>query len=217
MKTALITGCRRGLGKELCNIFSFNEYNLILNAKHNNDVYNNCNYVIGDINHDNTINKLYDACKFTGIDVLINNVGIYDDTLFLENSINNFTNVINTNFISIVKLTHKILPLMIEKKEGIIININSIAGKNGSNRETAYSASKHALKGFSDSLQFEITKLGIKILNVYLGAMQTDMTINRKEYKKLIDPADAAKTIFNMVNQPDSLRITEIEINRNNY
>jgi len=109
------------------------------------------------------------------------------------------------------------MPIMASNGSGLIININSLAGKSGSNGESAYCASKHALRGFSSSIQFDATKYGIRVIDVYLGAVQTDMTKGRKDQEKFILPEDVAKSIFNVSKNYKSMRVTELNLNRSIY
>ena len=136
---------------------------------------------------------------------------------FLETSMEEFRNVIETNFMSVVSLTYALFPIMQAKESGLIININSLAGKNGSDGESAYCASKHALRGFSSSLQFDATKYGIRVIDVYLGVMHTNMTKNRKNREKFILTQEAAKSIFELSSTYKTLRLTEINISRSIY
>ena len=204
-----------------------NNYNIILHGRdqtcletvkekiESNNV--NCDIVNGELLEIETIEKLKILSETKGIEILINNAGTYLKKPFINTSISDFKKVIETNFMATVFLIHAIFPLMKEKKSGVIININSIAGKIGSDGESAYCASKHALRGFSNSIQFDANKYGIRIIDVFLGAMQTRMAVNRKDYNKLIEPSEAAKMIFQICNDYKSLRVSEIDLMRTNY
>jgi len=176
-----------------------------------------CDVVVGDLVEKDTIRKIQIISEKKGIDVLINNAGIYLNKPFLETSMEEFRKVIETNFMAVVSLTYALFPIMQSKGSGLIININSLAGKNGSDGEAAYCASKHALRGFSSSLQFDATKYGIRIIDVYLGAMQTRMTEKRENHDRLIKPDQASEMIINICENYDSLRATEIDLMRANY
>jgi short-subunit dehydrogenase len=99
----------------------------------------------------------------------------------------------------------------------VIININSLAGKSDSPGEAVYAASKHGLRGFSSCLQYDATRDGVTVLDVYLGGMQTDMTKGREGWGKLINPAKAADVIYSLGRKVSTLRITEAEIRRRRY
>ena len=132
-------------------------------------------------------------------------------------SISEFKDVINVNLVAPVSITHKIFGWFKENKRGTIVNINSIAGKNGSDGELAYCSSKFGLRGFSESLQFEATRHGIRVVDIYLGAMKTSITKDREENELFIEPSEAANIIFDIAKEFSTLRVNEISLNRIKY
>jgi short-subunit dehydrogenase len=217
MKTVIITGASRGLGDALAWEFhcSPDYSNIICHSRINDCPCENDfegEYIKGDLLQPDTIAKLAQH----DVDILINNVGICIKKQFEELSVDEIRKIIDTNLMAPIILTKALWPTL-TKNKGLIININSIAGKNGSKDETAYCASKFGLRGFSQAIQFEAVKAGIKVVDVFLGGMQTDMTKGRDNFDKLIDPQEAAKVIFGLCNNYETLRITELEICRSNY
>ena len=228
MSRILITGSSRGLGRSIALVFAKNNSNVILHGRNKDSLQDvkssimaydvDCDVVSGDLVASDTVNRLLLISKEKeGIDILINNAGIYLNKPFLETSMEEFRKVIETNFMSVVSLTAKLFPIMKSKGSGLIININSLAGKAGSMGESAYCASKHALRGFSSSLQFDATKYGIRIVDVYIGAMRTEMAVGRIDRSKFISTDDAAKSIFDLSKNYKTMRITEMNINRMIY
>lgn len=226
-KTALITGSSKGLGKELALEFSRNEYDIIIHGrdetalgevdaqtrKHEVNVYS----VVGDITQVNTLVALAQEARARNINVLVNNAGIYLKKPATEMTMEELRKLMEVNFLSHVDLTKRILPIFLNKKEGLIVNINSIAGEKGSPEESAYSASKHALKGFFDSLRYEVTKQGVRILDVYSGAIKTQMTRDRKTYPLLMNPEEVAKEIVKNCELSESLSVSRLDIGRIKY
>jgi len=204
-----------------------NNYNIILHGrdrtcletvKEKIEINNvNCDIVNGELLEKETIEKLKLFSETKGIEILINNAGIYLKKPFLETRMDEFKKVIDTNLMAPVYLTNAVLPFLINNGSGVIVNINSIAGKNFSDGETAYSASKHALRGFSGSLQFDLTKYGIRLIDVYLGAMDTNMTSGRNNSDKLIKPDEVANIIFQACTEYKSVRIRELDLTRRLY
>lgn len=218
MKTVMITGAGRGLGLELAKVFDAAGYRLILNCRtypyHSNG---DSQIVFGDLRDNETINALADMAEVMGVDILINCAGVYSNKEFDNLSVGDIESVMNSNFLAPVALAKRIFPMLQGRQGGYIVNINSLAGVLGAKGEMAYAASKHALRGFFDSLKFEATKHGIKILNVYAGAMKTDMTSNRQDQDKLIDPVEVAELIYALCKDYKTLNIPEITISRSNY
>ena len=109
------------------------------------------------------------------VDVLVNNAG-YPLAGFAEDiSLEELRRQFETNFFGAVAMTKAVLPAMRRQHSGHIIMISSISGLNGSVTVSSYSASKHALEGWSESLRMEMNALGIKVVLVEPGAFKTDI------------------------------------------
>ena len=112
---------------------------------------------------------------FGRIDVLVNNAGFavagFAEDIHLEELRLQF----ETNFFGAVAMTKAVLPTMRRQGSGHIIQLSSISGLHGAAVASSYSASKHALEGWSESLRFEVNALGIKVVLVEPGAFQTDI------------------------------------------
>lgn len=234
-KKVLITGASRGLGKELAFVFANNDYDLVLHSKNNPlpVVYRNFRFdrsntfvkydsVHGDIQNLKTVDELVKISKEKEIGVFINNAAIYTKGLISDISAERCHEILNVNLISPIFLIKGIWEVFKKRGSGIIININSVAGKSGSSGESIYSASKHGLAGFLKCLQFESVSCNIQIIDVYLGGMKTQMTCSRKDVEKLMSPYEAAKCIYSACLSDDvvtckTTRISEITINRRIY
>jgi len=232
-KNVLITGASRGLGKALAQVFADNDYNLILHSKDRDlpcvnksfkwtdkhesdrDVY--CETVKGDITRMETVYRLLQVAReMGGVDVLINNAGIHVWGSFEQVDSLEYAEMIQVNLLAPMLLTKHLWGCLKEKK-GLVLFINSIAGKVGADKEFMYCASKHGLKGFSDSIQFDATRAGVKVMSIYLGALKTDMSKHREDYDKLMEPVDAANLIYDMSRNYGSMRVTEVDVCRRNY
>jgi 3-oxoacyl-[acyl-carrier protein] reductase len=226
-KTVLITGSSKGLGKSIAILFAKKKYNIILHGrdKEGLDIVkkrvleNNvsCDIVRGDITTEKTINKLFETARKRNIDILINNAGIY-----LNKSLGNMTpvefrRVVEVNLIAPVLLSKRIYPIFQKKRSGLIININSIAGKKGSDGESAYAASKHGLRGFTKSFQFEANKDNVRVLELCIGTMNTAMTEGRRDPEKCIQTDEVADLIYRLCMDYPSMKINEIDISRRIY
>lgn len=212
----MITGAGRGLGRKLAQRFSLAGDRLILNCR--NTILNpapNDSVVYGDLLNDKTIDDLVCEAR-DGIDILINCAGVYDRHELNELKREQLEAIMGINFFAPVNLVRRLWPVFCLSKMACIVNINSLAGEVGAEKEMAYAASKHALRGFFDSLKFEATKYNIRIINLYPGAMKTDMTKHRSDWNKLIDPCEVADTVFNACNY-QSMNINKMTICRSQY
>ncbi len=109
------------------------------------------------------------------IDILFNNAGVSAYSAANETDFNVYTQVMNLNFLSVVKLTKCLLPQMISNKKGQIVTNTSLSGKFGSKKRTVYASSKHALHGFMDSLRAEVHEHNIKVNTVAPGFVNTEI------------------------------------------
>jgi NAD(P)-dependent dehydrogenase (short-subunit alcohol dehydrogenase family) len=112
---------------------------------------------------------------YSRIDVLINNAGFAVAGFAEDVSLEELRLQFETNFFGAVAMTKAVLPGMRNQRAGHIIQISSIAGVHGSYSVSSYSASKHALEGWSESLRMEVDPLGIKIVLIEPGSFQTDI------------------------------------------
>jgi len=109
------------------------------------------------------------------IDVLINNAGFAVAGFAEDVTLDELRLQFETNFFGAVAMTKAVLPIMRRQRTGHIIQISSIAGVHGSYSVSSYSASKHALEGWSESLRMEVDPLGIKVVLIEPGSFQTDI------------------------------------------
>lgn len=191
-KIILITGASRGIGEDIAKTFSLKEAKIVgistneKGVKKINKMGKNVYGIKANINNKEDIIKIIEWMKYNiGMpDILINNAGIIKDCLIIRMSENNWDNVINTNLKSIFMLSKSIIPSMMKKKWGRIINIGSIIGSIGNAGQTNYSSSKAGLIGFSKSLALEIASRNITVNTISPGFIQTDMIKNLTELQK---------------------------------
>ena len=164
-----------------------------------------------------TIHELVECSIGNHVDIVVNNAGMYLNKSFSSMNMSEFKDVINVNLIAPVAITHKIFDWFKKNKRGIVVNINSIAGKNGSDGEAAYCASKFGLRGFSESIQFEATRYGIRIIDIYLGAMKTKMTSNREGSELFMDASEVSDVVVSLTKEFSSLKVNEVSLSRLKY
>jgi dehydrogenase/reductase SDR family protein 7B len=116
--------------------------------------------------------------KFGRIDILINNGGQSQRSEAVNTDETEERKLFEINYFSAVNLSKAVLPYMLKQKGGHIVVVSSIAGKFGFYLRSSYSAAKHALHGYFESLRLETEKKGIKILMVCPGKVKTNISFN---------------------------------------
>lgn len=111
--------------------------------------------------------------EMDGVDVLVNNAGFGYFERFVDAPLEHFEQMIDTNYMGVVRCTKAILPQMLRRGSGQIVNIASIAGKLGTPKSTGYSASKHALLGFTNALRQELRGTGIIVSAINPGPFES--------------------------------------------
>lgn len=133
------------------------------------------------------------------IDILVNNAGISKFASFMELPPEEWTNILNVNVNGLYYTTRAVLPEMIERETGDIINISSTAGQKGGPVTSAYSASKAAVIGLSESLMMEVRKHNIRVTTLTPSTVATDMAVELNltdgNPDKVMQPEDLAELI----------------------
>lgn len=186
-KNALITGAGKGIGKAIAIALAKEGVNVILISRTQLDVDQLAikieNFGVkslalsADISDINSINAAVEKAlaEFKTIDILINNAGIASFGNFLELEPAEWEKIIQVNVMGTYYTTRAVLPNMIERQTGDIINISSTAGLNGNALTSAYSASKFAVLGLTDSLMQEMRKHNIRVTALTPSTVATDM------------------------------------------
>ena len=188
-KTALITGAGRGIGRATAIAFAKEGINLGLVGR----TAGNLEKVIkeleefdieitmatADVSDNESVIAAVDHIKteLGSIDILINNAGIGKFAKFLEQSPEEFKNIIDVNLMGPYYVTRAVLPGMIEQSSGDIINISSTAGERGGAVTSAYSASKFGLLGLTESLMQEVRKHNIRVSALTPSTVATDLAL----------------------------------------
>jgi len=187
-KVALITGGTRGIGKAIAKKFAENGYALVINyVSENTDLeklkkdINSKNEIlfvranVGDFTScEELIKKAIE--KFGKIDILVNNAGITRDNLIMRMKEEDFDKVIDTNLKGTFNVTKNVIPYMMKKRSGKIVNISSVVGVSGNAGQCNYAASKAGIIGFTKSIAKELASRNILANCVAPGFIDTDMT-----------------------------------------
>lgn len=205
MKTVFITGASSGIGKETVILFSKMNWNVIATMR-NPEKDNVLRKMPGvailqcDVTNTDSIKRAVKegVSRFGSIDVLVNNAGFYTVGVLEAATEAQIKKQIDTNLTGLINVTKTILPYFRTKKQGVIVNISSIAGRTSIPLQSLYHATKWAVEGFSESLQYEVAPFNIKVKLIEPGVIKTDfygrsMTMMRAD--ALIDYEDYAKKV----------------------
>jgi len=146
------------------------------------------------------------------INCIINNAGVYSDTDFntLDNSA--ICDILNINLVAPIIISKYLYNYILKtKKQGVIVNINSLAGKYSSFKESIYSASKFGLAGFGSALSMNQRASNISVIDCFFGGIKSNMTVNRINYASLIDPEEAAQIVLSNINNSKTGITTSFE------
>ena len=188
-KVALITGSSRGIGKQIAIKLAKNGYNIVVNYINKNEEVEKTIEELkqfgievleaqGDISNYEQSEKIVNSTieKFGQIDVLVNNAGITKDMLIMRMKKEDFTKVIDVNLVGTFNITKNVIPHMMKKRSGRIINISSVVGISGNAGQCNYAASKAGIIGFTKSLAKELASRNILVNAVAPGFIETNMT-----------------------------------------
>lgn len=210
-KTVLITGASAGFGSFLAQAFAQAGYAVILHGRDKerllaikDNIFKitqvECSMVIADLKSLAGIDELKKTITNRTVDILINNAAINPE-LSDKNAVSDLEgieDIITTNTSSAIALCYAAFEHFKAAGVGTIININSVAGLRGSSHEVLYAVSKFGLRGFSESVKEDWLKQGVRMIDVYSGALSVGMSANRADMKDLIDPRELAELLVGL-------------------
>lgn len=229
LRTILITGASSGIGASTAIAFAKPNNRLILVSRKNREGLKKIEdegrergaevlSILADVSD-------YEACKllvqqaverFGTIDLLVNDAGVSHIGLFQDMTPDEWQRVMNVNIGSVMNLCHLVIPSMVHRHHGRIINISSVWGNVGASCEAVYSASKGAINSFTKALAKELAPSNIQVNAIAFGAIETPMNawLSKEEAEALADeiPAgregtkeEAAQMICMIADAPDYL------------
>lgn len=153
--------------------------------------------------------------KYGTIDVLINNAGVTVFKSFLETKTIDYDNLMDTNLRGAFLCMKFVLPQMVRKKKGQIINILSVAANTALENSSVYAASKAGLLAMTNCLREEVRRYNIKISNILPGAVETAMwesKFRQRNKSRMMSPAEIAKIVVAVSEQPKKVLIEDIVV-----
>lgn len=186
-KTALVTGSSRGIGRAIALELARMGCKVAINCSRDIEkmeetlkelkrLTDAC-AVVCDVSDFKSVSKMIKTIgdSLGDVDILVNNAGISHRGLFQCMTEEEIRRIININLIGTLNVTHAVLPYMLSKKRGTVINISSIWGNRGASCEAVYSASKGAINAFTQALAKELGPSGIRVNAISPGCIDTDM------------------------------------------
>ena len=236
-KIALITGATSGIGKACAEILAENNFDLILTGRRNDRLKTlsdnlkqkrqikilTLNFDVRERNKvEQILNDLTNEWK--NIDVLINNAGLAAGVDPIQKgNIDDWDRMIDTNVKGLLYVSRTVIPWMVERKKGHIVNIASIAGKEVYPNGNVYCASKYAVDALSKGMRIDLVNFGIKVTNIAPGMVETefsevrlhgDLEAAKKVYNGFgpLKAEDIADTVWFAVSRPAHVQIGDVLI-----
>lgn len=227
-KKAIITGGGKGLGKATAIAFAKKGIDVAITGRNEKNLKEtvaelkalgvNATYEIFDVGNYEEVKKGIKNIVATlgDVDILVNNAGIAAFGSLNEMEVSKWTAIIQTNVMGMYYVTKEVLPYLIEKNAGDIINISSTAGLNGNANTSAYSASKFAVIGMSESLMKEVRKNNIRVCVLTPSTIATDMAIELGitdgNVEKVLQSEDFAELIVSVLKLPRRAMLTNASL-----
>jgi len=189
-KRAIITGGSRGLGKAIAMAFAKEGIDIAITGRNEESLKKTVHelenlgvkaiYAVFDVGNYEDVKKGISQimAQLGSVDILVNNAGTAAFGSFIDMEVSVWTQIIQTNLMGMYYVTKEVLPHLMKLDEGDIINISSTAGLNGNANISAYSASKFAVIGMSESLMKEVRKDNIRVSTYTPSTFESDMSID---------------------------------------
>jgi len=222
-KTVMITGASRGIGRAAALCFARNGFQLALSCRTNTGLLDGLaeeirsRYPVNCLNYTGDMGDWRQAAEFCEraerelgpADILVNNAGISYIGLLTDMGPDDWRNIISANLDSVFNCCRRVIPSMVSRKSGHIINISSVWGCCGASCEAAYSASKGGVNALTQALAKELAPSGIAVNAIAFGVIDTDMNRSFSEDERaalaeeipacrFAAPEEAAEEIFRL-------------------
>lgn len=235
MKTVLITGATSGIGRACARIFAKNNFKVIICGRREDRLAElqdelsqrtEVHTLLFDVSKKKAVSEAISSLpeNFANIDVLINNAGNAHGLDPIQNGdIEDWDQMIDINVKGLLYVSKAVIPGMVDRRKGHIINIGSIAGKEVYTNGNVYCATKHAVDALTKSMLLDLNPYGIKVGAIHPGMVETEFSEVRFKgdtqraanvYQGLtpLSPDDVADTIHFVVSRPYPINISDLVI-----
>jgi short-subunit dehydrogenase len=222
-----VTGATEGIGRAIAVEFAKAGHTVICSARRKAKLKSVTDYInknggnaLGikcDISKESDVKRTVKQIlkEYGRIDALINNAGVTEFKSFMDSSIKDYDNIMNVNLRGSFLCIKEVLPGMIKRKDGQIINILSVAAITTFENSSLYAASKAGLKAMSEGLRKEVRSKGIKVINIMPGATATNMwdkDFLKDNFNRMMTSEDIGRLTLDVFNQPKALVTEDIVV-----
>ena len=222
-RTAIVTGASRGIGRAIA-VRLAREFEVLALARDAERLDQlsreisasggSCRPVVVDLSKPAAIDRALDGIE---ADVLVNNAGVITKKPLTKMTPDEWHEMMDVNVNAIYHATRTLLPGMIARRRGHIVNIASIAGRSAFPGGTGYVATKHAVLGFSESLMLEVREFGVKVSVVMPGSVATDMIVgDNPDQSWMLKPDDVAAVVADILASPSHALTYQVEVRASN-
>ena len=227
-ETAVITGASSGVGKSLAIQLSDAGYRVVLAAR-SEDKLNaiaeeiqkmggNCLVVPTDVSKPEQINNLkVRTLEYGDVFVVINNAGLGKFCKIEDVTLEDWNRQLDVNLRASFLVSQAFIPGMKQREKGMLVFMNSVAGKKGYPYSAAYVASKFGMRGLADSMREELRENNIKVISIHPGAVDTpfwDETGVNFTREEMLDTSTLAQSIMHAIQSPGNFTVEELVVRR---
>ena len=236
-KTAIVTGATAGIGEATARTLAQNGYNVIITGRREerladlkkeieSKTESTVLTISFDVRNNQEVSNAFKniPAEWRSIDLLINNAGLAAGATSIQDGLlDDWERMIDTNIKGLLYVSKQIMPLMIKRQSGHIINIGSVAGKEVYANGNVYCATKHAVDALTKGMRIDLLKHGIRVSQIAPGAVETEFSVVRfhgdqnaadsvyKGFQPLV-AQDIADTILFVATRPPHVTINDVLI-----
>ncbi|MFN8580686.1 MAG: SDR family NAD(P)-dependent oxidoreductase [Gemmatimonadaceae bacterium] len=216
--TALVTGASKGIGRAIARRLS-RTHAIVATARSETLLEGlareiradggTCRILAVDLRRPT---EIAERLRTLDLDVVVNNAGVMHKKPIVELTAEEWHEMVDVNYNALFHVTQAVVPAMLQRGAGHVVNIASIAGRSAFVGGAAYASTKHAVMGFSESLMLELRDRGVRVSVVCPGSVATDMVAADGDTSWMLKPDDVAEAVATVVASPAHALIYHVEV-----